>query len=164
VRELGLPFPLGPNATPESTIGQLLAGNDPHFAERTRITARVVAEEMGRQAAQTEPEMRRVMAEIYARHFTLAELGDMERFYSSPAGRNMVDASLGLLQDPALVRQFVLIMPRAVVQVPVAIQRVTAATAHLPAPPAPPAEPEAEADAEADPHAGHADATAPTEE
>jgi hypothetical protein len=43
------------------------------------------------------------------------------------------------MEDPEVVRSLVMMIPRFAMQIPAMTQRVTQATAHLPAPPAEPA-------------------------
>lgn len=142
IADFGLPFPAPEGIPADATIGQMVTQHDPHFAERMRISSQVIAEEMGRIFTMIEPDFRRVMATAYARRFTGPELEEIGRFYGTPAGRRYAGEVLTIMQDPELVRGFMMMMPRVAMQMPAVAQRVTAATAHLPAltgprPPAP---------------------------
>jgi hypothetical protein len=144
IADFGLPFPPPGGAPADATIGQMATQHDPHFAERVRIYGQVVAEETARIFTMVEPDFRRLMATVYARRFTVPELEEIGRFYATPAGRRYAGEALTLMQDPEFIRGLMLMMPRVAMQMPAVVQRVTAATAHLPPPnidpPAPPAE------------------------
>lgn len=116
------------------------AGNDPHHAERARLTQQAMIAEFRRLMGEFAPEFRRLSARFYGRKLGLAELDAATRFYSSPAGRRLVSGSLGLIvhadalrgmtqpePDPELVAEFARLG-----------QRIAAETAHLlPPPPKP---------------------------
>jgi hypothetical protein len=135
IRELGIPLPESLGINPDDTFGALVIREDPHFRERMRIGLGVAGEEVMRTGAAIRPELIRILGDLYARRFTLTELSDIERFFGSPAGRRFTLQTLPMFQDPALWRGFVLLLPRVAMQVPALIQRVSAATAHLPPPP-----------------------------
>jgi hypothetical protein len=142
IADFGLPFPPPQGMPADATIGQMAAQHDPHFAERMRISSQVIAEETGRIFTMIEPEFRRVMATVYARRFTAPELEEIGRFYATPAGRRYAGEALTIMQDPEFIRGFMMMMPRVALQMPAVVQRVTAATAHLPPPGGPPSPPE----------------------
>ena len=116
------------------------AGNDPHRAERLRLTQQATVSEFGRLIGEFAPEFRRLSARFYARRLSISELDEAARFYSSPAGRRMITGSLAMVghanvlqgvtppaPDPELVADFVRLA-----------QRIATETAHLQPPPAPP--------------------------
>lgn len=143
IADFGLPMPPPQGVPADATIGQAVGRNDPHFAERVRISSQVIAEEMARIFGLVEPDFRRLMATSYARRFSVGELEEIGRFYSTPTGRRYATEALTLMHDPELVRGMMLLSPRVALQMPAVVQRLTAATAHLPrpGPPAPPAPP-----------------------
>jgi hypothetical protein len=157
VREFGIPLPMAEGASPDATLAQLIGAGDPHFMERMRISSRVAGEEMARAGTLAEPEFRRILAQLYARSFSQAELEEAGRFYNSPAGRSLSVHSMNMIQDRVLIRDMLNIIPRVAAQVPAIVQRVTAATAHLPAPPPPPPEVEPAPEAGAEAPAAEAD-------
>lgn len=110
---------------------------DPHFAERTRIQARITGEVMVETVTALEPEMRRLFASFFARHFSLAEIEDLTRFFSTPVGRRYAEVSLTLTEDPLVIEGMRAMMPRFAEMSGRIDERVRAATAHLPPAPQP---------------------------
>jgi hypothetical protein len=138
ISEFGIPFPAGPNMPANATVADMAGSADPQFRERAAIAARLFGEEMARFGAVMEPDFRRIMADMYGRRFTPAELEEVAGFYGTPAGQRFAAESYRYLEDPQFVRGMLLVLPRAAMQVPAVMQRVNAATAHLPPPPPPP--------------------------
>jgi hypothetical protein len=151
VGEFGFPIPGDMHIDPNATVMQIASVFDTSFAQRVPVLTRFAGQELARVTTAIEPEWKRLTAEAYAREFTVAELDETTRFFSSPAGRQMVVASVRAMEDPGLVRAMIQLVPRFMSQFAAIEQRVTQATAHLP-PTFAPAEPKAEDHSE---HADH---------
>ncbi|HEX8365008.1 MAG TPA: DUF2059 domain-containing protein [Allosphingosinicella sp.] len=132
------------------------ARRDPHLAERTRITARVVGEEANRILREIDPNLRSLLADFYARRLSLAELEEGARFYASPIGRRFYEGAINVALSPEYDQAMRALTPQMERAMEGADQRYLAATADLPPfpgetrppagstpPPAPPAPPRA---------------------
>jgi hypothetical protein len=108
---------------------------DPQFRERMRITLEVYRRVMNDVIAEMEPDMRRIMVTMMARHFDQAELGDLTAFITTPTGRKYAQMSLTMGRDPAWQEMMALMMPRMTAAVTRVADEVRAATAHLDPPP-----------------------------
>lgn len=128
----------------EKTLREVMAERDPHFEERMRITNRVMAEEMGGIFVKMEPRMREGMSRAYARRFSLMELTEINRFFSSPAGGSFARQSFELMADPELMKEMTSFMPEMMKEMPSIAEKLAKATAHLPPPPTDEDEEEAE--------------------
>lgn len=146
--DFGIPIPPQTRISPDSTAADLATTFDPHFRSRLPVLTRFAASELARAMTAMEPVWKQISAPYYAREFTVAELDAMTRFFQTPAGRSVMEQSYRAYEDPALVRGLVMLVPRIVLQLPAAMQRVEQATAHLPrpTPPVPPAETEGAGD------------------
>ncbi len=131
-------------------MSEILAEYDPHFRERMAIRNRIFGEVLGEIFTEAAPEMQRVMAEIYARRFSLEDLNAALAYYSTPSGRRFIETSMTLTQDPAFARVMAGLAPRFVAAYGVIEERVRAASAHLPPEPTPPAADTAVVDAAED--------------
>ncbi|MEA3041463.1 MAG: hypothetical protein QOC65_952, partial [Sphingomonadales bacterium] len=137
VGDFGVPIPPQMQIDPNSTLAAVATSFDPHFSRRLPVLARFGAGEIARVGTAIEPDWKRIMANFYAREFTVAELDGMSGFFGSPAGRRLNVANYQAFEDPALVRGLVQLLPRLGLQIPAAVQRVEQATAHLPRPATP---------------------------
>jgi len=108
------------------------ARRDPHLAERTRITARVVAEEATRILREIDPTLRSLLADFYARRLSLAELEEGARFYASPMGRRFYEGAINVALSPEYDRAMRALAPQAEWAMEGADRRYLAATADLP--------------------------------
>jgi hypothetical protein len=134
----GFGFPVPPEwqLAPDATVSQAAERFDPAFRERARIATRVWAEEINRSNVEAAPIYRRVMAEAYARRFTVAELDGFARFFASPEGSRVMAAS-AVYGDPEFIAYLARLLPRVLTEIVPAMARIEAATAQLPPPPAP---------------------------
>lgn len=121
----------------DTSLRELARANDPHFDERMRISMTVMMREMGGLMTAVEPQVREAMSAAYARRFTLAQLGDIDRFFSTPTGRIYASESLMLMTDPEMMKAMQAFTPELMKAMPAIMQKVQAATAHLPPPPKP---------------------------
>jgi hypothetical protein len=137
VGDLGVPIPPQWQIDPNATFGEIATTYDPQFSRRVPVLARFGAGEIARVGTAIEPEWKRIAAVFYAREFSVAELEAMAGFFASPAGRRITVESYRAIEDSALVRGTIQLLPRVALQLPAAFQRVEQATAHLPPPAAP---------------------------
>lgn len=119
------------------TIGELGAARDPHFRERMQIAQRIIGESFAAMLIDFEPEMRHAYARALARHFTVGEMAEMTTFFSSPTGSKYAEMALTIAQDPYFTETMRALMPRMAQAMRGIDERIRAATAHLPPPPAP---------------------------
>lgn len=117
-----------------ATLRQQLAREDPYFEERMRITNRVMADEMAPIAASVEPALRDGIAKSYARRFSTAELAELERYLATPTGARLAEHSLLVWMDPEVMKSSMAVMPEMMKAMPSIVEKITAATAHLPPP------------------------------
>jgi hypothetical protein len=133
--DFGVPIPPGVGVNPNATLAEIGSGFDPHLRQRLPVLTRFAGSEFTRLMAAMEPGWKMLTADAYAREFTAAELDGVAGFFSSPAGRRFATESFRVLEDPQVVRSFVMMVPRIAMQFPAVTQRVARETAHLPAPP-----------------------------
>jgi hypothetical protein len=118
------------------TLREAMAKEDPHFMERMRITNRVMFEEMIPLLNRIEPGIREGLAQVYARKFSAAQLEDLNRFFATPTGRAYAPEAMMAFMEPEIVQQVSSFGPEFVKEMPRIMDKVKAATAHLPPPPA----------------------------
>jgi hypothetical protein len=124
-------------ATANLTFGQMMQKEDPNFAERMRITNRVVMTELADIFTKYEPELREGIARAYAGKFSAAELVEINRFFATPAGRAYAAEGMTTMMDPEVMTRMMKAVPDIVQAMPRVMEKMKQATAHLP-PPHPP--------------------------
>jgi hypothetical protein len=140
IRPSDLPFPKQPapkTSAADRTMRESMAAKDPHFAERERLTRAAVEVEFMRLSAIMEPRLRDGIARAVARRFDQRQLTDINAFFATPSGKALSGQLLGLWFDPDLMRSTMAGMPEMIQLMPGSIDRIQAATAHLPKPPKP---------------------------
>lgn len=118
----------------DKTLRETMSQSDPHFLERARITNRVMVEEMIPTLARIEPAVREALARAYARRFTAAQLADMTRFFSTPSGSAFAREWMTVMTDKEMSAATKGAAPEMVKAMPRIVEKVKAATAHLPPP------------------------------
>ena len=78
-----------------------------------------------------EPDLRRVMATLVARQFTVEELSEMTAFFATPVGQRWMRMSMTIGQDPAYQEVLLLMTPRITEMQRRLLTETNAATAHL---------------------------------
>ncbi|MGH6617717.1 DUF2059 domain-containing protein [Sphingomonas sp.] len=114
------------------TLGEAMKADDPYFEERMRISMRVMADEMSRIMTDAEPEVREALTKSYARRFTVAELGDLDRFFATPTGTAYARDSMLLMMGPDMMHAMQAFAPRMMKEMPAMTAKIEAATKHLP--------------------------------
>lgn len=121
----------------QTTMREAMLKNDPHFEERLRITNKVMMTEMGTVFSKIEPAVREGLAMAYAKKFDAQQLTDLNTFFATPTGRVYAAESLMLFMDPEMMKAMMGAMPELMKGMPAIMEKVKAATAHLPEPPKP---------------------------
>lgn len=119
----------------DTTMREAMAGKDPHFEERMRITAEVISEGMGSVIGKLEPAVRDGLANVVAKKFTSAQLRDLNLFFATPTGRFYAAESMTMFMDPELLKSMMSVMPELIKAMPSIEEKLKQATAHLPPPP-----------------------------
>lgn len=127
----------GAGAASSQTLRQSLNAKDPHFDERARLTRAAMETEFMRYSAVLEPRMRDGIARVVARRFDQRQLAEINAFFATPTGKALAGQFLGMWFEPDLMRSTVTAMPDMIRLVPGSMERIQAATAHLPKPPKP---------------------------
>ena len=134
-------FPVNPaKASPKGTPGdqnfhQSLLAKDPYFDERMRLTRAAVEIELSRFSSVIEPRLREGVARAVARRFDQRQLTEINAFFTTDSGKALGKHFLGLWFDPDLMRSMVAAAPDMMRLMPGSLERIVAATAHLPKPP-----------------------------
>lgn len=124
-------------AAGDKTMGEALEEADPHHKERMRITMDVMMDEMVTLMTEAEPEIQQGLARVYARRFTPQQLGELATFFETPTGRAYADQYMMVFTDPDLMATMQGFSTRLMTGMPAILEKVKAATAHLPPPPRP---------------------------
>lgn len=139
MRESDFPGPKNKSATTsvraDQTLRQSLVAKDPVFDERMRLTRAAVSKEFSTFSMIIEPKLRDGLARAVARRFDQRQLDDINRFFATDSGKALGSHFLGLWFDPDLMRSMMSAMPETMIAMPGAVERIKAATAHLPKPP-----------------------------
>ncbi|MCL6249854.1 DUF2059 domain-containing protein [Altererythrobacter sp. KTW20L] len=117
--------------TPEQaeTAATLL---DPAWRTRKQREAESLPAMTGRMMGAMEPAMRTAMAELYAIHFTDAELVDISAFFATPSGASYARKSLTMTSDPRLAATIMQQMPAMFEAMAAMEAEMVALTADLP--------------------------------
>ncbi|HEX8445975.1 MAG TPA: DUF2059 domain-containing protein [Sphingomonas sp.] len=120
------------------TMGETIAAADPAFRERMKITTKVMTDEMVGMMSAVEPQVQTALARAYATRFTLAQLDDLDRFFATPTGAVYAREAMMLYTDPEMIKAMQAFVPTLMQRMPAIMEKVKAATAHLPAVKTPP--------------------------
>jgi len=115
-------------------IDEVMAIYDPRWQERSKLEMQAMFGAMGDFFTTLEPELREAMARAYANHFTLEELGDIDRFFGTPSGDKFASQFMTISADPAMTDEMRSMMPKMMQQMPQFIGAAKKATASLPPP------------------------------
>jgi hypothetical protein len=123
------------------TFRESMIAKDPFFDERMRLTRAAAVSEFKRFSAVLEPRLRDGIARGVARRFDQRQLAEINALFATDSGAALGRHFLGLWFDPDLMRSSIAAMPELIALMPGSMQRISAATAHLPKPPKPPKRP-----------------------
>lgn len=113
---------------------EVMAIYDPHWQEREKLSVQAMMDAMADFFTTVEPDLREAMAQAYARHFTSAELDDLNRFFATPSGAKFASQYMTIMTDPAVIEATKSMMPKMMQQMPQFIAAAQKATAALPPP------------------------------
>ncbi|PZO89646.1 MAG: DUF2059 domain-containing protein [Sphingomonas sanxanigenens] len=108
---------------------------DPYFDERLKLTMDTLMGEMAKIVSRFEPNIREGVAEAYAAKFNVDQLDELGRFFATPTGKAYANESMMLMTDPAIMKRMQAFIPEMMKDMPAIMEKVKAATAHLPPPP-----------------------------
>lgn len=115
----------------DAQTAELAALFDPAYAERHKREMALVPEMMRSITTAIEPTMRKAMAELYAIHFTPAELADIETFFKTPSGTAYARKSFTMSSDPRIMAATMEAMPELMQGFEAMGKKADAATADL---------------------------------
>jgi hypothetical protein len=118
----------------EGTIRDVMDIYDPHWNERMKLTTDAVAGAMGEWMVKVEPGVREALTRAYAREFSLEELNELARFFSTPAGGHYAAQSMAIFMDPEMMKAMTDMMPEMMKDMPALMEKVEAAAKDLPEP------------------------------
>lgn len=105
---------------------------DPAWRERETRSREFTEQAMGRVMQAVEPEVRQTIAELYAIHFSEAQLTDIDAFFATPSGAAYARQSYRMASDPRLTATMMQMMPQAMEQMVSVQVDLDAALADLP--------------------------------
>lgn len=118
--------------SPEQTA-ELAALFDPAHAEREKREAAVMPGVMRDLMTVMEPSMRKAMSELYAIHFSAAELDGIEAFFQTDIGTAFARKSFTMSSDPRILSASMEALPQMMGSFAAMEQKMAQATADLPA-------------------------------
>lgn len=119
----------------EKTMGAQVEADDPYFRERMRRSSKAMFDAMLPLLDKMEPRLRESMTTIYARKFSVEELGAMRSFFATPAGQAYAREWMLSFMDPEIMKGMQSFVPEMMKEMPEIMKKVEAATADLPPPP-----------------------------
>lgn len=117
-----------------ATMQQAMAILDPNFRERTTRGMQVMMAGIADLMDSFEPTVRDALTRAYARHFTAAQLAEMDRFFSTPTGTAFAAQSMAMSGDPEVIGAMRALMPEMMKKMPEMASRVQQASQALPPP------------------------------
>lgn len=105
---------------------------DPAWRERETRSRAFTQAAMNRVMQAVEPVVRQAIAELYAIHFTQAQLADIDAFFATPSGAAYASQSYQMASDPRLMGTMMRMMPEAMGQMGSIQAELDAALADLP--------------------------------
>ncbi len=129
-----------------ANVMQIASILDPAYQRRQEISMKVMMTGILDITSSVEPDVLDATAKAYARNFDMAELKDIDRFFSTPSGETYARNLTKLASDPGVLDAAAKMMPKMMEAMPDIIKKVQAATASLPKP----RDPETLTDAERD--------------
>jgi Uncharacterized protein conserved in bacteria (DUF2059) len=113
-------------------LKQVMTIIDPAYRERMDLGMKAMMSGMIDMMAKYEPAVRDGLAEAYARRFSPTQLGEIERFFGTPTGKEYAAQSMLVYTDPAVMDRMIAIMPEMMKEMPKMIGAMTEATKDLP--------------------------------
>ncbi|MEP3225394.1 MAG: DUF2059 domain-containing protein [Parasphingorhabdus sp.] len=117
----------------DKTLAELATEMDPHYEERTKISTKVIMDEMVNMMITMEPAVRSALTNIYARKFTVGQLDEMNSFFATDTGSAFARDYMMVFVDPEMMQSMMSMVPEMMQAMPAIMKKVEDATAHLPA-------------------------------
>ena len=117
-----------------ATMQQAMAIIDPNFRERTARSMQVMMAGVADLMDGFEPTVRDALTRAYARHFTAAQLAELDRFFSTPTGAAFAAQSMTMSGDPEVLGTMQALMPEMMKKMPEMASRAQQASQALPPP------------------------------
>lgn len=108
---------------------------DPYFDQRVAAFREVATEELGKVSAVLDPRVREGLARAMARKFDAQQLGDINRFFATPAGQKFAGQYMQLWVDPDTIRSVFGSIPEMMKLMPEMMEKLKAANDKFPKPP-----------------------------
>ena len=121
-----------PEGEGDRTLAEVSREADPHFEERMQISTRVMMDEMVTLMTAMEPAIRDTLVNIYARKFTVDQLGEMNRFFATDTGSAFARDYMMVFVDPEMMQSMMSMVPEMMQAMPEIMKKVQDATSHLP--------------------------------
>ncbi|MDF7775336.1 DUF2059 domain-containing protein [Sphingomonas sp. AOB5] len=118
----------------DARLGEIMEIYDPNWEARTKAMVDAMAPLMADVMDKIEPAVREAMAQSYAREFSLPELTEMDRFFSTPVGAHYAAKSIALFMSPEMMKVMADLTPELMKQMPAIMEAVMAAGKDLPEP------------------------------
>ena len=122
----------------KGSLGEIMAIMDPNFKARTAAFLDEMAPMVTKMATDLEPDFRDGLTQAYARRFTLDQLNDINRFFSTPSGAVYAANAMLITNDPMVLGKMTSNLPKMLQglmqQMPEVMKRAQAKTAALPPP------------------------------
>lgn len=116
------------------SLKEMMAILDPAYEQRVDLSMHAMMDQIVKLMTRFEPEVRNGLTQAYASNFTIGQLQDMNKFFTTPAGTAYASKSMMLFMDPAVTTKMQAFMPEMMKQMPAIGEQVKAATAKLPKP------------------------------
>lgn len=113
-------------------LKQVMTIIDPAHRERMDLGMKAMMGSMIDLMAKYEPAVRDGLAEAYARRFSPTQLGEIERFFATPTGKDYAAQSMLVYTDPAVMDRMMAMVPDMMKEMPKMIGAMTEATKNLP--------------------------------
>lgn len=120
-----------PKFSPDA-IKRVMEITDPVFKQRMDLGFKAMMGSMVDMMSKYEPTVRDGLSEAYARRFTPTQLGDLERFFATPTGKEYAAQSMLIYTDPAVMDRMMAMMPEMMKEMPKMVGAMTEATKNLP--------------------------------
>lgn len=91
---------------------------DPNFTERTKRETNAMLSAMADLMDGFEPRVREALSRAYARHFSAAQLAELNRFFATPTGSAYAAQSMLIAMDPEILRAMQDLMPDLMKKMP----------------------------------------------
>lgn len=102
----------------KATLGQLMDVIDPYWRQRQAEMLRAMQKPMADMMAKMEPDMREGYTIFYSRHFNVAQLAELDQFFSTPTGNAYATQSMLVGTDPEVLKKMMAAMPKIMSALP----------------------------------------------